>query len=76
MKPANASNKWTIEQDEQLRKMIASRAALSLLIVATKLQRSLIAVKGRVHFLKISRRITGPKAKRQPAVKIGLKAKK
>ena len=74
MKPANASNKWTIEQDEQLRTIIASGASLQ--IAATKLQRSLIAIKGRVHFLKISRRKKGLKAKRQPAVKIGLKAKK
>jgi hypothetical protein len=48
----NTGNKWTPEEDAQLRTLIES--SLSIHLVAEKLKRSVSAVKGRAHFLQVS----------------------
>jgi hypothetical protein len=48
----NQRNKWTPEEDELLKSLIES--SKSIHSIAAKLQRSLSAVKGRAHVLKIS----------------------
>jgi hypothetical protein len=50
--PKNTNNQWTPEEDRLLKSMIES--SNSILSIAAKLQRSVSAVKGRAHVLKIS----------------------
>ena len=50
--PTNTPKKWTPEEDERLRSLIES--SMSIPHVAAKLKRSVSAVKGRAHLLKIS----------------------
>jgi hypothetical protein len=61
--PTNRSNKWTPEEDERLKTLL--EANTSILLVAVKLKRSVVAVRTRASLLKISLRRTrrGLKAK-------------
>jgi hypothetical protein len=59
----NRRNKWTPEEDERLKTLL--EANTSILLVAVKLKRSVVAVRTRASLLKISLRRTrhGLKAK-------------
>jgi hypothetical protein len=50
--PKNTNNLWTPEEDKPLKSLIESSKSMHL--VAAELQRSVSAVKGRAHALKIS----------------------
>jgi hypothetical protein len=50
--PKNTNNLWTPEEDKLLKSLIES--SLSMHSIAAKLKRSVSAVKGRAHLLKIS----------------------
>jgi hypothetical protein len=50
--PKNTKNVWTPEEDKRLISLI--ERSVSMHAVAAKLQRSVSAVKGRAHVLKIS----------------------
>jgi hypothetical protein len=50
--PKNTNSLWTPEEDRLLKSMIES--SISIHSIAAKLQRSVSAVKGRAHVLKIS----------------------
>ena len=52
MKSKTANKLWTPEEDKQLKSLIET--SISLNLVATKLQRSVSAVKNRARVLKIS----------------------
>jgi hypothetical protein len=63
--PKNTNNLWKPEEDRLLKSMI--ECSNSIYSIAAKLQRSVSAVKGRAHVLKISikRASFGVKAKRK-----------
>ena len=50
--PKNTNNVWMPEEDERLKSLIES--SLPMHSIAAKLQRSVSAVKGRAHRLKMS----------------------
>jgi hypothetical protein len=50
--PKNTNNVWTPEEDKRLKSLI--ERSMSMHAIAAKLQRSVSAVKGRAHVLKIS----------------------
>jgi hypothetical protein len=62
--PENSSNKWTPEEDVRLKSLV--EANTSILLIAAKLKRSVLAIRSRASTLDIP-------IKR---VRVGLKAKK
>jgi hypothetical protein len=62
MKSKTANKLWTPEEDERLKSLIET--SISLNLVAAKLQRSVSAVKNRVHVLKISVKRVSDKGRR------------
>jgi hypothetical protein len=64
--PANASNKWTPEEDETLRNLVIANA--SIYSIAAKLKRSVPAIKGRAHVLGLPlKRVEGRRRRRSLA---------
>jgi hypothetical protein len=59
--PTNQRNKWTPEEEEQLKTLLEANTSIHL--VAVKLKRSVVAVRSRAGALKISRRRTRFKMK-------------